>query len=70
MRLAASMSLPSLQGGTCSWAAGYAAMPVVKLWRDGHRAAVGNARQHAVWILDLQGSAASVELTGEEDCAV
>jgi hypothetical protein len=37
----------------------------VKLWRDGSRAAIGNARSQAVWVVDLQGAAASVELSGE-----
>jgi hypothetical protein len=78
MRLAATMRIPSLQSSSSSssnsstssssstWLPGYAAMPIVKLWRDGSRAAIGNARQQAVWVVDLQGAAASVELSGEQ----
>eukprot|EP00879_Flechtneria_rotunda_P012714 GHRR01013277.1.p1 GENE.GHRR01013277.1~~GHRR01013277.1.p1 ORF type:complete len:1835 (+),score=708.37 GHRR01013277.1:594-6098(+) len=39
-------------------------MPIVKLWHDGRRIAVGNAQQHNMWVLDVDAAAAAVQLTG------
>lgn len=65
MRLAASMAIPSLQRpGTASAAAASGTLPVLQLWYDGQRAAVGNSRHHAVWVVDLTGAQPSVELSG------
>ena len=63
MRLAASMAITSLQDAAAT-SAPPAALPVLQLWYDGHRAAVGNSRHQAVWIVDLTGAQASVELSG------
>lgn len=66
MRLAASMAIPSLQDPSAAAAAvASGALPVLKLWYDGQKAAVGNSRHQAVWIVDLTGAQASVELSGQ-----
>jgi hypothetical protein len=64
MRLSASMAIPSLQDAAAT-SAQPAALPVLQLWYDGHRAAVGNSRHQAVWIVELTGAQASVELSGK-----
>lgn len=66
MRLAASMSIPSLQDAAAGSAPPPEALPVLQLWYDGQRAAVGNSRHQAVWIVDLTGAQPSVELSGEK----
>lgn len=64
MRLAASMQIPSLLQHDGAAAAAAETLPVLQLWHDGQRAAVGNARHQAVWIVDLVGGKPSLELTG------
>ena len=63
MRLAASMQIPSLQEASTATPV-TSDLPVVQLWHDGNRAAVGNARHQAVWIVDLTGAKPSLELSG------
>lgn len=64
MRLAASMQIPSLQGASAEALSSPQVLPVLQLWHDGQRAAVGNARHQAVWIVDLTGGKPSLELSG------
>lgn len=65
MRLAASMQIPSLvAAASTASTASDAVHPVLQLWHDGQRAAVGNARHQAVWIVDLVGGSTSLELSG------
>jgi len=64
MRLAASMQIPSLQGASAEALSSPQVLPVLQLWHDGQRAAVGNARHQAVWIVDLTGGRPSLELSG------
>lgn len=63
MRLAASMAIPALQDAAND--ATPTVLPVLQLWYDGQRAAVGNSRHQAVWIVDLTGVQPSVELSGK-----
>jgi hypothetical protein len=67
MRLAASMVIPALQDAANN--AAPTVLPVLQLWYDGQRAAVGNSRHQAVWIVDLAGVQPSVELSGKVDTA-
>jgi hypothetical protein len=63
MRLAASMVIPALHDAVND--AVSPVLPVLQLWYDGQRAAVGNSKHQAVWIVDLAGGQPSVELAGK-----
>jgi hypothetical protein len=70
MRLAASMQMPFLQDTNITRIgidAAAAAQSVVQLWPDGRRAAVGNARHQAVWVMDLAGGRPGIELSGTRE---
>lgn len=66
MRIMSTVDIPALQPGNISSGSSgvITSKPVVKLWPDGRRVAVGNAKPGAVWILDLQKAGHVTELAG------
>lgn len=67
LHVRATMAIPSLQQSSSSADdSDPACQPVVKLWPDGQRAAIGNAAHEMVWVLDVQSARVTAELAGKE----